>query len=87
MYSYQTEKQNLFTEDGLVLFLSIRDKVKMHLKNAGAVRIDEAISGNSGDSWTMIACVDYLVELGEIKEITAPNSCPGQHRVFVSGNA
>lgn len=83
MYVYETEKAEIFTEDGQVMFLKIRDKVKQLLKLAGAVRMEEAISGNTGSSWTMVACVDRLVELGEITEVT-PSSNAGQYRVFVA---
>lgn len=84
MYCYETEKPEIFTEDGQKMFLGIRDNVNRLLKQAGAVRMQEAISGQTGSSWSMLACVDRLVELGEIKEITSPNTA-GQHRVFVSG--
>jgi hypothetical protein len=82
MYSYKTEREKIFTEQGQVMFLSIRDRVHELLKTAGAVRMDRAISGQTGSSWEMLACVDRLVELGEIKEITGLNT-PGQYRVFV----
>jgi hypothetical protein len=44
--------------------------------------MEVAIAG-IGDSWQRIACVDRLVELGEIREITNPNEVAGQHRIFV----
>lgn len=84
MYSYQTERPGLFTEEGSVMFTAIRDKVHALLNQAGAVRCDKAISAaRSGSSWMMLACMDRLVELGEVKEITGPDTC-GQYRVFVS---
>jgi hypothetical protein len=46
------------------------------------VRSGEAISVVTGDSWTMLACLDYLVENGEIREITG-SAVAGQNRVFV----
>ena len=63
------------------MFLSIRDRVNSLLKQAGAVRMQEAISGETGSSWQMLACVDRLVELGEIREITG--DVAGQYRVFI----
>ena len=83
MYNYETEKQNLFTEQGQRMFLSIRDNVKNILKESGAIMMQNAISGQSGSTWTMLACVDRLVELEEIKEINQ-KGVAGQHRVFVS---
>lgn len=82
MYDYQTIKKNLFTDDGQRMFLKIRDFVNKTLEIAGAVRMQEAINSASGDSWTMLACVDRLVELGEIVEIPQ-TSVAGQYRVFV----
>lgn len=81
MYKYDTEKEFLFTNDGQRMFLQIRDHVGRLLKDAGAVRLDKAISVATGDSWSMMACVDRMVELGELREITS-NDVVGQHRVF-----
>ena len=83
MYDYQTEKSKIFTEDGQETFLKIRDKVQQLLKQSGAVMMQNAISGVTGDSWLHLACVDRLVELKEIQEITKENVA-GQHRVFVA---
>ena len=80
MYDY-AEKSSIFTEDGQEMFLRIRDNVKSLLKKAGAVTMGRAITG-SGNTWTMMACVDRLVELEEIREITGKNVA-GQDRVFV----
>lgn len=83
-YDYTTERPRIFTEDGQRMFLQIRDSTKHLLEQAGAARFQEITRKTCGDSWMMIACVDRLVELGEIREITAPDSCAGQHRVFVN---
>lgn len=82
MYIYEDERHKLFTESGTKMLLRIRDSVNEKLKHAGAVRSGEAISVVTGDSWTMLACLDYLVENGEIKEITGSHVA-GQNRVFV----
>ena len=80
-YSYQVERDNIFTEKGQVMFLKIRDNIKNILAKSGAFRMGEAMIG-TGDSWTMIACVDRLRELGEILEIPQDNVA-GQDRVFI----
>ena len=82
MYDYQTERPALFTDDGQKLFIQIRDRVKYLLAEAGAVRIQEAISKSTGINWEMMACLDRMVELGELKELTNGET-PGQYRVFV----
>ncbi len=88
MYEYSIERIGLFTDDGQRAFLRTRDHVQKCLEMSGAVSMGEAMSppgsGSSmGDTWGMMACVDRLVELGEIREI-AYGECAGQYRIFVS---
>jgi len=66
MYNYQKERSKIFTEDGQIIFLEIRDKVQRLLKQSGAVMMENAIGGALGDTWLHLACVDRLVELGEL---------------------
>ena len=69
-YSYESEKPALFTDEGQRMFLRIRDHVRELLKTAGAFTCGHAIdAAGSGSSWTMLACVDRLEELGEIKRV------------------
>jgi hypothetical protein len=79
-YDYSIQRAYLFTEQGQVNFLKVRDQVKYLLTKAGAFRFDAIES--AGDSWTTIACVDRLVELKEIVEL--PRNCWQQYRVFTS---
>ncbi len=80
MYSYEKQKPSLFTESGQVIFLRVRDTAKRLLKQSGAFTMGHALG--HGDSWQNMACVDRLVELGEIREIPRGN-CADQDRVFV----
>jgi len=82
MYNYQSERPFLFTDEGQRKLLQVRDHVAILLKTAGAIRMQEAVSKCTGSSWESLACVDRLVELGEIVEIPLEN-CAGQHRVFI----
>lgn len=85
MYHYEDMKLTLFTEKGTVLFTAIRDKTRELLSKAGAARAQEMMHTNlGGDSWVMLACLDRLVELREVREITVQSEVAGQHRVFVS---
>lgn len=81
MYNYNAEKKWVFTEDGQPQFRRIRDKVHRAIVLFGAIRMDCAIGGESGTTWEMMACVDRLVELKEIVEVTG-NDCAGQYRIF-----
>jgi hypothetical protein len=82
-YSYEKMRPNVFTEDGQVTFLKIRDNAKTHIASAGAVSADRLTRGVTGDSWTMMACIDRLVELKELIEVPNPISSWGQHRIFI----
>jgi hypothetical protein len=82
-YNYQTERPFIFTEEGQVIFLKVRDKTQQLLKVAGAARSQEMIAGCTGNSWQIMACVDRLVELKEIREVSPPNVW-GQHRIFIN---
>lgn len=83
MYNYQEMKQYVFKEQNQKDFLKVRDNIKRLLSEAGSFSMLSALRGVSGDSWVQLAFVDRLVELGEIREITPPNTA-GQNRVFVA---
>lgn len=81
-YNYQTERPYIFTEDGQVMFLKIRDQANRLIKEAGAASMGQIVNNCTGSSWSMLACVDRLVELGELRELPNPHSHAGQHRMF-----
>lgn len=83
MYEYQKLRPTLFTDEGQRRFLAVRDRVQTLVAQSGAVRMDEAISKVSGDTWEALACVDRMVELGELREVQQRNEVPGQHRIFI----
>lgn len=67
MYNYETEKAQLFTEDGIEMLLAIYNNTKKLVSSAGCCTIDKAISVGSGDNWTMLACIDFLEHTGKLK--------------------
>lgn len=81
MYDYKRQKTELFTEQGMVVLLNMRDKISTALKESGAFRVDKVMT--SGDTWTMLAALDYMEERGEIKKISPP-SWAAQHGVYVA---
>ena len=84
MYNYQTEKQNLLTDEGQRTLIKVRDHVLKTLKISGAMTMGAAMdAADSGDSWIMMAYVDRLVELGDIREIKQ-GEVAGQYRIFVA---
>ena len=83
MYDYQNLKPELFTEAEQKTFLAIRDYVHTQLESAGAITMGKAINACTGDSWILMAHVDRLVELGEIREIPQ-YYIRAQDRIFVA---
>ena len=81
MYKYEDEKPGIFTEEGQRKFLRVRDKVNKLLDTAGACVMWRVSHGLGGFEWEIMACVDRMVELGEIREI--PTGAEAQDRVFV----
>lgn len=89
-YNYQEQRPRIFTEDGFTRLTRIREYVLSRIKFSGAVMMNNVLmevssSGRDGSDWDKLACVDYLVERGEIREISQTRSVPGQARIFVAG--
>lgn len=84
-YSYSIQKHELFTECGMETYIKIRDNTLALINSAGAVMLQNAISVATGDTWTMIAAMDYMVEKKLIREIPQGNVA-GQYRIFVKAN-
>jgi len=73
MYNYNEQKKEIFTEEGFEKFFKIKSRVQALLTIAGACTMSKAIQGVLGNNWLNMACVDRLVELGEIKELHMGN--------------
>jgi hypothetical protein len=81
-YRYEDYKERVFTESLQVMFLKIRDNATELIAKSGAASMERLIAGCAGTNWDMLACVDRLVELGELLEVPNPHSSAGQHRIF-----
>ena len=81
-YRYETERPNLFTDEGQRRFLEIRDRADRLLRVAGAATLGKLLGGATGDSFALIACVDRLVELGELRRVDS-RDVASQHHVYV----
>lgn len=77
-YTYQNEKSAVFTEEGQKMFLRIRDWLQIHLALTGAARVGDVVTraGGSGDSFTMLACIDRLIELKELQWVCKCSHMP-----------
>lgn len=82
MYKYENHRDRIFTEEGQIEFLRVRDRVNELLNTCKYIDLDQAISGVGGSSWDNIAMVDRMVEIGELIEIK-PDT--GKPRIFKKG--
>ncbi len=85
-YHYKDWRDKVFTEDGQVMFLQIRDNAKRLIAQSGVTLSGKIMGGVTGDSWVMLACIDRLVELKELYEIPNNLSKAGQHRIFTGSD-
>ncbi len=65
-YSYKEHRPKLFTEEGQVKFLAVRDRARDLLAAHGQATLEQLTNAFTGSSWEAIACVDRMVELGEL---------------------
>ena len=82
-YDYKTQKQFVFTDEGQKMLLKFRDQAREHIERSGAVCYAAITAGTGGGSWDILACVDRLVELGDLRRITPELSYAGDE-VYVS---
>jgi hypothetical protein len=82
-YDYAHERKYIFTEDGIKQMLSIRDRASDLLEDSGAAMLWSLMLGETGGSFEILACIDYLVETGFLCEIKY--ECRAQDRIFIRG--
>jgi hypothetical protein len=66
-YKYEDEKKRLFTEDGVKTIIFVRDQAKALVKIAGCFTAEKLLEKCAGDSFTILAVLDFLVEIGELR--------------------
>jgi hypothetical protein len=84
-YRYADHRDRLLTDSGQRMFLAFRDAAKELLARSGAFTVEALMNQakTGGDSWLMLACVDRLVELGEIRLLASGGVT--QHNVYGRG--
>ena len=80
-YDYTTERPRVFTEEGQVSLIRIRDNMMRHCRESGAIDFDHATKDcHASDSWLVLACLDRLVEMGEFECIW--DKAMSQNRIY-----
>lgn len=68
-YDYVTERPRLFGETGSAILLDLIAFVTKQ-RVGGVFQTEDAISHLVGDTWVMLAALDFLAERGDIKLVT-----------------
>ena len=82
-YNYEDIRPELFTEDGVELLMKMRDHSSKLLFQAGAYSFEKITRTIPGDTWLMMAALDYMVERKEIRQVYAPSNT--LNRVYTKG--
>lgn len=86
-YDYTIQRLEVITDEAQKSWLPFRDRVLKLVKEAGAVRMHEITKfAPCVNSWTQLAYVDRMVEVGDLREIHY-GEVAGQHRIFVAVRA
>jgi hypothetical protein len=73
-YNYEEMRDDLFTEEGVEVLMKIRDHSNKLLFSAGAYTVEKVLRTVTGDSWLMLAALDYMEERREIKKVYSPSN-------------
>lgn len=80
-YRYEDLRPQLDTDIGQETLLRVRGNARRLAKTHDVFSAQELWRGVSGDSWLMIAALDYLVEHRQLRDVSAPEVF-AQHRSF-----
>jgi hypothetical protein len=82
-YNYEDIRPELFTERGVELLMQMRDHSSKLLFQAGAYSFEKVTRTITGDTWLMMAALDYMVERKEIRQVYDPSNT--MNRVYTKG--
>ena len=80
-YKYSIEKQKIFTEEGVKKIIQIKDNAVRLISRSGAATVSNIIQDVGGDSFLLVACIDFLVETGYLKKVASGSMT--QHDVYI----
>ena len=83
-YNYKTQREELFTEEGVEHLREVERQVNCLLKEAGAFTFNKI--SIAGASWDTMAALDYLCEKGKLVKAHRENGkdCWSQFQVYTS---
>jgi hypothetical protein len=82
-YDYNREVEKIYSRDGVRALLVIRDAAEKLSRESGAVSAEALLRKSiASDSWMTMACIDFLVSVGDLVEISTRTGGMWQQRVF-----
>jgi hypothetical protein len=82
-YNYEDIRPELFNEEGVELLMQMRDHSSKLLFQAGAYTFEKVTRIIKGDTWLMMAALDYMVERKEVRLVYQPSNT--MNRVYTKG--
>ena len=82
-YNYEDIRPEQFTEEGVELLMKMRDHSTKLLFQAGAYSFEKVTRTITGDTWLMMAALDYMVERKEVRMVYEPSNT--MNRVYTKG--
>lgn len=87
-YDYRKQKPVLLTDEGFKVLLGVRDKARELMPKAGVATVGAMLDGQlkyvgACDSWTGLAAIDWLVELGDLIPVSSTGNT--QDHVYRAG--
>lgn len=84
VYRYDEQRPLLFSPEGIKALLLVKATTDRMLGVSGAFIESKALAANK--SFVSLACVDYLCEIGELRELKGETTIFLLDRIFVKGD-
>jgi len=83
-YDYQREKGYTLTDEGSKEVIKLKNYIDNIIDKSGVMTAEACMEGcNCGTNWQQLACIDRLVEIGELFEVNLGyEELMGQARIF-----
>jgi hypothetical protein len=82
MYTYEEFRPKVLEPEGQKKLLTVHRHVLDNFNDGRPFEMQAAMKPIYGDTWTNIAVVEYLVEMGVLREIKTMEETATQHRLF-----
>ena len=85
-YDYEEQTHALFTPAGVDTIIAVLNHARKLIEASGVAKMSHLLEAATGDSWQLMACVEYLEKWEYLKEVPLQGEVWGQHRIFRAGS-